>query len=82
MRNLKASILIGGVVLSALSASAQAEITVLDKNPQSNALLAPLSLQVGGASAQSGFSITARNRVIIKMVTMAAPVSASVVIIN
>ncbi|MGA5654914.1 porin [Rahnella contaminans] len=49
MNNLKASILIGGVVLSALSASAQAEITVLDKNPQSNSLLAPLSLQVGGS---------------------------------
>ncbi|AVF35985.1 porin [Rahnella sikkimica] len=49
MNNLKASMLIGGVVLSALSASAQAEITVLDKNPQSNSLLAPLSLQVGGS---------------------------------
>ena len=36
-------------MLSTLSASAQAEITVLDKNPQSNALLAPLSLQVGGS---------------------------------
>jgi predicted porin len=49
MRNLKAPIIVGGVILSVLSASAQAEITVLDKNKQSDSLLAPLSLQVGGS---------------------------------
>jgi len=32
MRNLKAPIIVGGVILSVLSASAQAEITVLEKN--------------------------------------------------
>jgi len=42
-------IIIGGVVLSVLSASAQAEITVLEKNKQSDALLAPLSVKVGGS---------------------------------
>ncbi|KAA8728126.1 MAG: porin [Ewingella americana] len=41
--------IIGGVVLSVLSASAQAEITVLEKNKQSDALLAPLSVKVGGS---------------------------------
>ena len=49
MRNLKAPIIVGGVLLSVLSVSAQAEITVLDKNKQSDSLLAPLSLQVGGS---------------------------------
>ncbi|CAM3668779.1 hypothetical protein BS639_10705 [Rouxiella silvae] len=49
MRNLKAPIIVGGVILSVLSASAQAEITVLEKNKQSDSLLAPLSLQVGGS---------------------------------
>lgn len=48
MRN-TTPIFIGGVLLSALSAGAQAEITILDKNPQSNVLLAPLSLKVGGS---------------------------------
>lgn len=49
MKKSKLSILIGGVVLSTLSAGAHAEITVLEKNPQSNTLLAPLSLTVGGS---------------------------------
>ncbi|RWR00964.1 membrane protein [[Pantoea] beijingensis] len=49
MSKLKTSIFIGGAVLSALSANARAEITVLEKNPQSNSLLAPLSLKVGGS---------------------------------
>ncbi len=48
MGNLKTSI-ISGVILSVLSASAQAEITILDKDKQSDSLLAPLSLQVGGS---------------------------------
>lgn len=49
MNNLKAPILISGVILTVISASAQAEITILDKNNQSDSLLAPLSLQVGGS---------------------------------
>ena len=49
MRKNTTPIFIGGVLLSALSAGAQAEITILDKNPQSNVLLAPLSLKVGGS---------------------------------
>jgi len=49
MSKFTTSMMIGGVVLSALSANAQAAITVLDKNPQSNSLLAPLSLTVGGS---------------------------------
>ncbi|EMB4114400.1 porin, partial [Serratia marcescens] len=49
MRKNTTPIFIGGVLLSALSAGAQAEITILDKNPQSNVLLAPLSIKVGGS---------------------------------
>ncbi len=49
MSNLKAPILISGVILSVISASAQAEITILDKNKDSDSLLAPLSIQVGGS---------------------------------
>lgn len=49
MRMVKTPIIIGGVIASVLSGAAQAEITVLEKNSQSNALLAPLSLQVGGS---------------------------------
>lgn len=49
MKMIKTPIIIGGVLLSALSGAAQAEITILEKNPQSNVLLAPLSLQVGGS---------------------------------
>ncbi|CAM3592841.1 hypothetical protein BS639_13840 [Rouxiella silvae] len=49
MRNFKGPMIVGGVMLSVLSASAQAEITILDKNTQSDSLLAPLSLKVGGS---------------------------------
>lgn len=49
MKMIKTPIIIGGVLLSALSGAAQAEITILEKNPQSNVLLAPLSLKVGGS---------------------------------
>lgn len=48
MRHFKAPI-IGGVILLVLSASAQAEITILSQNKQSDSLLAPLSLQIGGS---------------------------------
>ncbi|EIC84138.1 porin [Serratia sp. M24T3] len=49
MRNLKRPVILGGVILSVISASAHAEITVLDKNTTSNSLLAPLSIQIGGS---------------------------------
>ncbi|WNJ82183.1 porin (plasmid) [Cedecea neteri] len=49
MNNKNTSKIIGGAVLLAVSVSSQAEITVLEKNAQSNALLAPLSLKVGGS---------------------------------
>lgn len=49
MGNFKTLSIIGGVILATLSASAQAEITILDKDKQSDSLLAPLSLQVGGS---------------------------------
>lgn len=49
MSNLKTPIVIGGVILSILSASAQADITVLSKDKQSDSLLAPLSLTVSGS---------------------------------
>ena len=49
MRMTKSSMIIGGIIASVLSGAANAEITVLEKNPQSNVLLAPLSLTVGGS---------------------------------
>nr|WP_277755620.1 porin [Rosenbergiella metrosideri] len=39
----------GSLIALAIAAPSHAEITILDKNPQSNSLLAPLSLQVGGS---------------------------------
>jgi len=49
MKIIKTPIIIGGVIASVLSGAANAEITVLEKNPQSNVFLAPLSLTVGGS---------------------------------
>jgi len=49
MKAIKSSALLGGAVLLSLSAGAQAEITVLNKNANDSALLAPLSLTVGGS---------------------------------
>lgn len=49
MRISNKPIIVGGLILSVLSASAQAEITILDKNSLSDAFLAPLSVKVGGS---------------------------------
>lgn len=48
-RKLTSPLLVGGSVLYLFCQTANAEVTVLEKNTFSNALLAPLSLEVGGS---------------------------------
>jgi len=72
--------IIGGVVLSVLSASAQAEITVLEKNKQSDALLAPLSVKVGGSIRPEWIFNNGPEPGYYKMVTPAVRVSVSALI--
>lgn len=49
MKKLTTSLCLTTATLLAVANSAHAEITILEKNKDSNALLAPLSLQFGGS---------------------------------